>query len=247
MDLSETEGIFTGANGVKLHYRGHRMAGAPFRAVVAVIESPNDDGHLYADLVRILAPGGYAFYGCTHQAHHRAPGQPGFLEEWNSLHAEVDAFLAVVRAHEPDAPLFLAGARLAGQLVMTYALHHPADLRGVIASSPTLHRHGNRPSLVSITNALSRIWPAFTPSPPTHQAFASGTPDAQSNSEELHRDDTLPALSVTQATASEISVPVLIVDSPAPDSAEYLPTAASLGPRHEVERWLDLVLNSEVD
>jgi alpha-beta hydrolase superfamily lysophospholipase len=246
--LAEREGVFTGGGGVKLHYRGHRMESAPFRAVVAVFESPEDRGRLYAGFVQLLTPTGYALYGCAHQEQRRVPGQTGFLEEWNDLHQELDAFIALVRTHEPDAPLFLAGSQVTGQLVMTYALHHPHQLQGVIAYQPRLHRSRARRSLQSLTNALSRVWPAFAP---TDNAVPALEPDVKGKEPCFSPSAAAVPLShaaVAEATASEIDIPVLIVDDGLPAERGASP-GDSQGAKSrstsllEVEPWLDHILN----
>lgn len=254
LNLVEREGIFVAGRGVKLHYRTHRVEGAPFRAAVAVVESPDERGRLYAELVRLLAPGGYALYGCAHQEHRRVPGQNGFLEEWNNLYQELDAFIALVQAHEPDAPLFLAGAQVAGQLVMTYALHHPEKLHGIIAYQPRMHRSTSRRSLVSLTKALSRIWPAFTPAGTLDPVPESGNAAAEKLTGDFRKDLLSPQVATTGATASEISVPMLIVDvdgetpstrapdpGGSPDSPSARPSLLEVGP------WLDRILKEAGD
>lgn len=250
MKLAEREGVFVAAGGVKLHYRGHRMEAAPFRAVAAVMEAPEDGGRLYAELVQLLTPGGYVLYGCTHHERRRIPGQPGFLEEWNALFQELDAFLDLVRTHEPDAPLFLAGGQVSGQLVMTYALHHPQKLHGVIAYQPRQHRPASRLSLVSLTKALSRIWPAFAPAKAVDPAPAFDTATQEVSSSRNQPDEATPHSAATEATVSEITIPLLIVDGEAPvtESAtrhESHDTHARRASLLEVEPWLDRILNAD--
>jgi alpha-beta hydrolase superfamily lysophospholipase len=247
MELDEREGVFKGGSGVKLHYRSHRLQSVPFRAAVALIEPPEEGGRLYADLVQQLTPQGYVLYGCTHPEHRRVPGQPGFLEEWNELYGELESFLGLVRALEPDAPLFLAGGHVAGQLALTYALHHPENLSGVIAFYPRLRAPSVPSLLVSLTRAISRIWPAFMPSvegppapspDPSARIVSGSSPD----SDHLSTD---PA--VTVVTASDIAIPVLIIDAepPAvPDAGTHNQLHAAPNPHslHDVESWLDRVL-----
>lgn len=247
LQLSEREGVFVAGRGVKLHYRTHRVQDAPFRAVVAVIESPEDRGRLYAELVRLLTPSGYAVYGCAHQENRRVPGQSGFLEEWSDLNLELDAFIGLVGAHEPDAPVFLAGGRIAGQLVMTYALHHPQKLHGVIAYQPRLHQSTTRLSLVSLAKALTRIWPAFTPADTVDPALAPDATMPEPLSPPPRGGRPSPQAAVTEATVSEIAIPALIVDEESPgtrleshgDSPDAYLRRPSL---HDVEPWLSRVL-----
>jgi alpha-beta hydrolase superfamily lysophospholipase len=247
MELAEREGIFPGGSGVKLHYRGHRVESVPFRAVIALIEAPEDTGRLYAELVQQLTPSGYVLYGCAHHEHRRVPGQAGFLEEWNALYRELDAFLGLVKGLEPDAPLFLAGAHVAGQLVMTFALHHPERLRGVIGFYPRLHVSTSRSPIVSLTRALSRIWPAFAPATEVNLEIASGEVARRqtamgTNTERLSSD-----LAVTEATASDITIPVMVIDNETSTASAGVEGSSkdegiSRQSLKDVELWLDRVV-----
>jgi alpha-beta hydrolase superfamily lysophospholipase len=241
MQVAEREGIFSGGSGVKLHYRGHRVESAPFRAVIALIEAPEDTGRLYADLVQQLTPSGYVLYGCTHHEYRRVPGQTGFLEEWNALYRELDAFLGLVQGFEPDAPVFLAGAHVAGQLVMTFALHHPERLRGVLGFYPRVHVSSHRSPIVSLTRALSRIWPAFAPATDLNLE-AAPVDGAQQWTAKRIKSERLPSdLAVTEATSSDITIPVMVIDS-ADVEGSSKDEGMSRQSLKDVKLWLDRVL-----
>ena len=247
LKLTEREGIFAGGGGVKLHYRAHRIEAAPFRAVVAVMESPEDGGRLYAELVQLLTPAGFALYGCAHHQHRRVPGQTGFLEEWNDLYRDLDAFLGLVRAHEPDAPLFLAGGQVAGQLVMTYALHHPQALDGVIAYQPRMHQTRDSSPLISFAKLLSRIWPAFLPMGGQDSALDSDVSTQQRHPPSTLGDDLSTLAAITEATASEIAIPILVIEAESTKMPnENLDSPGATGARQpslqDVEPWLRQVL-----
>jgi alpha-beta hydrolase superfamily lysophospholipase len=247
MELAEREGIFSGGSGVKLHYRGHRVESAPFRAVIALIEAPEDTGRLYADLVQQLTPSGFVLYGCAHQEYRRVPGQTGFLEEWNALYRELDAFLGLVKGFEPDAPVFLAGAHVAGQLVMTFALHHPERLRGVIGFYPRLHISRSRSPIVSLTRALSRIWPAFAPATDLNVEIAPAGAAQQRKPRRTNPERLSSDLAMIEATTSDIAIPVIVIDGEAStDTAEVEGISYDDGMSRrslkDVELWLDRVL-----
>jgi alpha-beta hydrolase superfamily lysophospholipase len=250
MELTEREGIFTGGSGIKLHYRSHRAQAASFQAVIALVESPEDRGRLYADLVQRLAPTGYVLYGCALHDHRRQPGQAGFLEEWNEFYRELDSFVGMVRELEPDAPVFLAGRHVSGQLVLSYALHHPEGLSGVIAHAPSLHMPGARSPLVSLTRALSRIWPAFPPTaeaaPELDQNPATRRVDRSSLPSAVHRSGEAAPMDVI---TSDISIPVLIIDAESsPDAETDIQDSAGERPDPhsltDLESWLVRVLSA---
>jgi alpha-beta hydrolase superfamily lysophospholipase len=248
MILTEREGIFPGGGGVKLHYRGHRVEAAPFRAVVAVIESPEDGGRLYAELVQLLTPVGFALYGCAHHQHRRIPGQTGFLEEWNDLYRDLDAFLDLVRAHEPDAPLFLAGGQVAGQLAMTYALHRPDSLQGIIAYQPRMHRPTDRSPVIWFAKVLSRIWPAFLPTAVQDAALEPDMPLDRQHPASTSGADLPTHAAISAATASEIAIPILVIDTEVATTSDTNhggshDTSLKQSSLQDVEPWLRQVLS----
>jgi alpha-beta hydrolase superfamily lysophospholipase len=243
MELAEREGIFTGGSGIKLHYRSHRAQAASFQAVIALVESPEDRGRLYADLVQRLAPTGYVLYGCALHDHRRRPGQAGFLEEWNEFYRELDSFLELVRGLEPDAPVFLAGRHVSGQLALNYALHHPEGLSGVIAHTPSLLTPAARSPLVSLTRALSRIWPAFPRTAEVGPVLDQNPPTRTVDRSSLTSVHLSGDAAATEVMTSDISIPVLIIDAESDihDSAGERPDPHSLT---DVESWLDRVLSA---
>lgn len=246
--LTEREGILTSGNGVKLHYRCHRLDTTPFRAVIALIEAPLDPETLYVDLVHHLAPHGYVVYGCAHHDLRQRVGRTGFLEEWNDVYLDIAAFLELVRVHEPDAAIFLAGSHEAAQLVMTYALHHPGGLHGVMALRADSNRSPQTSGLEIATRTLSRFWPAFGP---VHTALprATSAPKMASTCG-AGTDLSVPALSDT--VTSEIGIPVLILGDTIPasnrkgmDDVSVAATGASAHTLPDVTDWLDRVLRGQ--
>jgi pimeloyl-ACP methyl ester carboxylesterase len=190
-------------------------------------------------------------YGCALHDHRRRPGQTGFLEEWNEFYRELDSFLGLVRGLEPDAPVFLAGKHVSGQLALNYALHHPEGLSGVIAYAPSLRAPTARSPLDTLTRALSRIWPAF---PPTVQVTSVAEPDL--SAETLDRSNPSVQLSgeadETAVISSDISIPVLIVDPESPadsDSDSEISAGERLTPHSltDVESWLQRVLSAATE
>ena len=67
-----------------------------------------------------------------------------------------------MRKWEGDLPLFILGNSLGGLVVLDYALHYPAGLRGVIAAAPPLGEVGVPPFLMTLGRVMSRIWPRFS-------------------------------------------------------------------------------------
>jgi alpha-beta hydrolase superfamily lysophospholipase len=92
----------------------------------------------------------------------RSPGQRGYLERWEDVREDLRRLIVWVRSERPSLPLFLLGNSLGGLVVLDYALHHPAGIRGVIAVAPPLGDLGVPRPLLALGRILSRVWPRFS-------------------------------------------------------------------------------------
>jgi alpha-beta hydrolase superfamily lysophospholipase len=158
---AEANGEYAGAGGIRLFRRSWRPAGA-VRAVVANLHGLGDHSGLYPTLVDHLVAHGIAVHAPDLRGNGRSPGRRAYISRWEEFREDLGRFLAVVREEEPGLPLFLLGNSLGGLIVLEFALHHPAGLRGVIAASPPLGRLGVPAPLLFLGRILSRIWPTFS-------------------------------------------------------------------------------------
>lgn len=182
------EGIFQGARGLKLYYRRWLPETWPPRAILAIVHGPGIYSALYSSAVNRLGHHGYAIYGFQHREHLRSPGQRGYVIEWGQSRGDVVSFLQMIAEQvkalkpdqgapvpeqdhegagpEPDIPLFLLGSGLGGSIVMTYALHHPEGLAGVVALNPASAPREGQSLLVRLSRTLSQMWPRFSAAAP---------------------------------------------------------------------------------
>ncbi len=158
MTAQAVPGSYTGAGGVRLFRQVWRPGGVP-RAVVVNLHGLGDHSGLYPTLVEYLLPRGFAVHAPDLRGNGRSPGQRAYISRWEELREDLHRFLAVVRAEEPDRPLFVLGNSLGGLIVLEYALHHPQGIRGVIAASPPLGRLGIPAPLLWLGRIMSRIAP----------------------------------------------------------------------------------------
>ena len=155
------EGWFTGAGGLSLFRRTWRPAG-PARAVLINVHGLGDHSGLYPALVDHFTARGFAVHAPDLRGNGRSAGQRGYVERWDEYREDLERLVAVVRQEELDRPLFLLGNSLGGLIVLDYALHDPAGIRGVIAASPPLGRLGVPAPLLALGRVLSRVWPRFS-------------------------------------------------------------------------------------
>jgi alpha-beta hydrolase superfamily lysophospholipase len=156
------EGSFAAPDGVNLFYQVWGPADRRPRAVLINLHGLGDHSGLYPTLAAHFPPRGIVLYAYDMRGNGRSPGQRAYLRAWHQYRDDLHAFLLRVREWEPDLPVFVLGNSLGGLVVLEYALHHPGELRGVIAAAPPLGEVGVPPLLMALGRVMSRIWPRFS-------------------------------------------------------------------------------------
>ena len=158
--MTHQQGIFKGAGGLPLFYQSWQPEGE-CRGVVALVHGFGEHSGRHETIARPLLAEGFYVFGFYHRGHGDSLGQRGFITQWSEFRADVAAFLNMIRQENVARPLFLFGHSLGGLIVLEYALHHPQNLSGVIASAPLLAQAGISPLLISLSKVLSRLWPGL--------------------------------------------------------------------------------------
>jgi len=218
--MGHFEGTFTAHDGLELYYQRWRPEGET-KAVLAIVHGFGEHSGRYGNVVNWFVPKGYAIYAFDLRGSGRSPGQRGHINSFAEFREDVKTFLQLVRAQEPDRPLFLLGHSMGGLIVLNYVLHHPEGLTGVIASGPALGSLPVSPLLLALAKLLSRIWPRFTLDTNLDATAISRDPavvEAYVNDPLVHSLGTprlgtelLKAMEWTQAHAAEMKVACLIV------------------------------------
>lgn len=161
--LQHRNGTFAGAGGLQLYYQAWLPpAGLPKKAVLINLHGLGDHSGLYPTLANHFPGRGIALYAYDMRGNGRSPGQRAYLRGWHEYRGDLHAFVERVRKWEGDPPLFILGNSLGGLVVLDYALHYPAGLRGVIAAAPPLGEVGVPPFLMTLGRIMSWIWPRFS-------------------------------------------------------------------------------------
>ncbi len=155
------EGWFSGAGGLSLYRQSWRPSGRP-RAVLLNVHGLGDHSGLYPNLVDFCVARGIAVQALDMRGNGRSPGQRAYVQHWDEYREDLRRFVELVRAEDPDLPVFLLGNSLGGLVVLEYALRHPDGIRGVIAAAPPLGRLGVPAPLLALGRLLSRVWPRFS-------------------------------------------------------------------------------------
>ncbi|WP_298981293.1 alpha/beta hydrolase [Caldilinea sp.] len=149
-----------GAGGVELFAQRWRPDRAP-RGVVVLVHGFGEHSDRYGYLVTALTAAGYLVYSFDHRGHGRSPGQRGHVHRFDDFLEDVRQMIARARADEPSLPLFLFGHSVGGLVALDYAIRHPEELQGVVASAPLLSQPNISPLVLTIARLLSRLAPTF--------------------------------------------------------------------------------------
>jgi alpha-beta hydrolase superfamily lysophospholipase len=161
--LEHRNGRFAGAGGLQLYYQAWLPpAGLPKKAVLINLHGLGDHSGLYPTLANHFPVRGIALYAYDMRGNGRSPGQRAYLRGWHEYRGDLHAFVDRVRKWEGDLPLFILGNSLGGLVVLDYALHYPAGLRGVMAAATPLGELGVPPFLMTLGRIMSWIWPRFS-------------------------------------------------------------------------------------
>ncbi|MBA3555177.1 MAG: alpha/beta hydrolase [Gemmatimonadales bacterium] len=120
-----------------------------------------DHSGLYPTLVDHFVARGFSVHGPDLRGNGRSPGQRAYIARWDMFREDLRCLLQLVRAEEPNVPLFLLGNSLGGLIALEYAIHHPEGLSGVIAASPPLGRLGIPAPLLFLGRVMSKVLPRF--------------------------------------------------------------------------------------
>ncbi len=159
--VTQRETTFRAADGAELFRRSWRPAG-PLRGILVNVHGLGDHSGLYPALADHFVPRGWAVHALDLRGNGRSPGPRGHIRRWSVYRDDLGQLLRLVRAEQPDRPVFLLGHSLGGLVVLDFALEHPEGLRGVIAAAPALGRVGTSAWLLALGRVLSRVWPTFS-------------------------------------------------------------------------------------
>jgi acylglycerol lipase len=158
--VEHREHHFAGHGGVDLYAQSWRPT-TP-RGVVVIVHGLKDHSARYAGLARALVDQGLAVHALDLRGHGRSAGERALTADFADYTADLEIFLAQVKAAEPGLPVVLFGHSMGGAIATTYALAHPQALHGLVLSAAALQLDASvGPGLVKITRKLGRKHPGW--------------------------------------------------------------------------------------
>ncbi|MEM8721534.1 MAG: lysophospholipase [Cyanobacteria bacterium P01_G01_bin.39] len=227
-------GTFLGANGLELYYQSwHPQAAA--KAVLIIVHGHGAHSDIFTNVVEYLVEQDYTIYSFDLRGHGRSPGKRGYINSWDEYRLDLDAFVKLTQAQEPELPLFLAGQSMGGTIVLDYvlrttqappfeggvaSLRTSPQLAGLVLISPALGL-SVAPWKLLIGQLLSSVWPRFTLSAGIDFATASRDPKViAANSQDPLRHgqgtarlarELLKTIDWVRANGNKLPVPLLML------------------------------------
>jgi alpha-beta hydrolase superfamily lysophospholipase len=149
------------ADGVPISAAVWRPDTAP-SAAVALVHGMADHQGRFSNVAKAMVDAGFLFSTFDLRGHGKSGGPRIFAPTYEALLGDVDIHLEQTRKRAPDAPLFLYGHSMGGNIVLGYALKRKPKLAGVIATSPGLGSGTPQPPLkILFGKIMNRIIPTL--------------------------------------------------------------------------------------
>lgn len=126
---------FKGVGCLNIFARVWRPETTTPRAVVVIAHGVNSHSGYYTWVGEQLSADGLAVYALDHRGRGRSDGERYFVQTIEEYVNDLATFIQLVKAHEPDLPVFLLGHSAGGVISSTYALEHQSELAGFICES----------------------------------------------------------------------------------------------------------------
>lgn len=134
------------------------------RAVVAFLHGQGEHIGRYAHVAQWFNRHQIAWIGHDHQGFGKSEGQKGHAPGLEAYLDDVDILLDEVRQRYPDAPVFLYGHSMGGNLALNYALRKkPTGIKGLIATGPWIRLAFEPPAIkIWAGRLLKGIFPTLS-------------------------------------------------------------------------------------
>lgn len=236
--MKHDEGFFKSVRNANIYYQCWLPETQP-KAALLIVHGLAEHSGRYMNVVNHFVPLGYAVYGIDHFGHGKSDGTRAYIERFQDFTASVKIYFDMIRQWQPELPIFLVGHSMGGLIGAAYLLDYQHELTGAILSGPAVKVPDGTSSLITIF--LGKLFSALMPKLGLIRLEAEGVcrdPEvvkAYLNDPLVHTGkvtarlstELLRAMQHVTANASEISLPILIIQGSAdrlvtPDNARML-------------------------
>lgn len=157
----QKEFVFEGAEGTRLQgYVLKPPDNVPVRALMVIIHGLGEHAGRYLKYADHFTQQGICIYTMDLRGHGRSPGRRGHTAPRRLVLEDVDILCSIAKKDYPDAPLFIYGHSMGGNIGLYHRLHGRFRPRGYIITSPwiTLYKRISGP-MVAAMKVLSIFAP----------------------------------------------------------------------------------------
>jgi len=155
---------FKSTDDLSLSGRAWMVPSGQPKGVVNLVHGLGEHSGRYAHVGEALVEAGYHLVGFDLRGHGLSGGKRGHTPDIEHLMDDISIFMREsTHRFGEDAPTFLYGHSLGGNLVLDYGLRRHPDLAGVIATSPALETTTPTPKAkVALAKFMAKLIPQFT-------------------------------------------------------------------------------------
>lgn len=124
-----------GNNGCYLHGQSWAPNQSP-KAVINILHGFGSHSGRFHEWSKKFVEQNYAVVAIDYTGHGKSSGKRGFIKHYNHLLEDVDQLISYSQKLFKEAPAFLYGHSLGGNLALNYILYKSTHLKGIIAASP---------------------------------------------------------------------------------------------------------------
>ncbi len=191
-------------------------------AVLLVVHGYAEHSGRYMNLVTRFVGLGYAVYALDHQGHGRSEGVRAYVARFEEYTDTLDQFRKIVHQAQKDKPLFLIGHSMGGLIGALHLISHQDKLSGAILSGPGVKAPDNiSAGTIFIGKMISSVMPKIGMIKLEENAVSrdAGVVKAYKDDPLVYHGkitarlgaEMLKAMGRVQAEASEIKLPILIL------------------------------------
>ncbi len=276
--MKHQEGFLKGVRDTRIYFQNWLPEGEP-KALLLIVHGLAEHSGRYINVVNHFVPLGYAVHGFDHPGHGKSEGTRVYVERFEDYTDTIKIYFDRIRSGKP---VFLVGHSMGGLIGAVYLLDHQRELTGAVLSGPAVKVPDKiTPTIVVVGKILSALLPKFgllgldaegiCRDPAVVQAYISDPLVHKGKATARLAAEMLKAMQHIRAQASEITLPIMIVQGSAdrlvdPAGARMLYDTVSSAEKeiriyegfyHEVfneperervlrdvERWIDAHLDS---
>lgn len=159
MESTASSGHFWTFDGVELFERRWDAEGGT-QAHLVLLHGYGEHCSRYDHVARAMNAAGITVHSYDQRGFGHSPGKRAYIRDYKALLRDLDAFLAHIKPRIGNAPLFMMGHSMGGQLAALYYITRRPPVRGLVFSSAFLQFADDVPKfLVALSGVVGVLLP----------------------------------------------------------------------------------------